>query len=105
MTMNQLHDQAMDLAWQADRMKWWFPRGADRLFARAYRLERHAASMCVREPSRGILWRSAGWLAFAAGMRRQARRAVARGLAGAQHGWVMSDLNEVLSAIDGLEVK
>ena len=70
---------------------------AERLFERAFALERQAALATDTEPSRGILHRSAAWLALEAGIARDAEILAARGLSGASvPDDVAADLRAVL---------
>jgi hypothetical protein len=81
--VDEMHRQAMDLADEADRAR----RVGDEALARnrfsqAASLESDAARLTSAEPSRGILYRSAAWLALEAGDARRAEVSAARGLAG-----------------------
>lgn len=77
----ELHDLAMDLADQGDRHRRAGEHDAAReVFGRALALEREAALIEQTEPSRGILLRSAAWLALEAEDAREAERLAAVGL-------------------------
>ena len=82
MTPADLHDQAMDLSHRADCAR---DAGdhddARALYAAALDLERRAAESVVSEPSRGILHRSAAWLALEVGEPGEAARLALAGLA------------------------
>lgn len=77
----ELHDLAMDLSDQGDRLR---RQGAHddarAAFQRALDAEREAALIEQTEPSRGILLRSAAWLALEAEHPREAERLAAIGL-------------------------
>lgn len=90
-----LHDQAMrlcDLAISSEGL------GRRAAYRRAHRLEVEAARLTVAEPSRGILWRSAAWLALDAGNQAGAAWAAIEGLdsPGALSTRVRRELVEVL---------
>lgn len=72
-----LHDQAMRLCGLAIASEGLGRRAA---YRRAHRLEVEAARLTEAEPSRGILWRSAAWLALDAGKPAGAAWAAQRGL-------------------------
>lgn len=78
----ELHEAAMSLADEGDILR---RRGAHvdatKAFARALELERRAAELEATEPSRGILYRSAAWLALEAMEPREAERLASAGLA------------------------
>lgn len=77
----QLHEEAMELADEGDRLRRrGDPNGAARAFGRALEAERQAAESEKTEPSRGILFRSAAWLALEADQPREAKRLAAEGL-------------------------
>ena len=77
----QLHEEAMALADEGDRLRHrGDPVGATRVFVRALETEREAAQQEDTEPSRGILLRSAAWLALEADQPREAERIAAEGL-------------------------
>ena len=83
MTPTELHDAAMGLAEDGDRLRHAAEhKRATEVFARALDLERQAAEAETTEPSRGILFRSAAWLALEAMDAREAERLAATGLAG-----------------------
>lgn len=78
---DELHERAMDLADQGDALRKGRDHdGARLVFERALDHERRAAESVTNEPSRGILYRSAGWLALEAMHPREAERLAAIGL-------------------------
>lgn len=99
MTPSTLHDDAMTLADLADR---YHAAGLDELarsmLTAAADLDRRAAALETTEPSRGILHRSAAWLALQAGYPGTAAVLARAGLAGAPCGRVANELREVLDA-------
>lgn len=99
-TIRELHDQAMELAQHAFLAKWEEEHDrATALFAQAFPLERQAAEMSTKEPTRSVLHRSAGWLALNAGLRDEARAMALAGLAGEPPSDIARELNELLEAI------
>ena len=83
MTCATLHRLAMTAADQRD-------------FRTALALERRAASLADREPSRGALYLSAAWLARECGDLVEARRLAVEGLEGTLPRWLREELEEVL---------
>ncbi len=95
--VKSLHRQAMDLADEGDRLRRSHAFDeATAVFLRAFEMEREAALMVDVEPSRGILHKSAAWLALEAGEARAAEAIAARGLAGLE---VPADVAEELRAV------
>lgn len=78
---SQLHDEAMKISDEGDLLRRRGDEaGAIRAFAHALTVEREAAILEESEPSRGILFRSAAWLALEADQPREAERLAAEGL-------------------------
>lgn len=110
--VRELHEQAMDLAVRAfvgnfyrsdpDHEHYKTPGQVIELNRQACTLETQAADMVEvgAEPTRGILYRSAAWLAFHAGDRQEARRLVEKGLEGNPPGFVKEELQDVLVAVE-----
>lgn len=93
MTIRDLHNAAMALADDAEALR--REGNADMAratFADAYDLERQAADAADEEPSRGILYRSAAWLALDAGRADLAADAVTAGLRGKPHPDIAAEL-------------
>lgn len=77
------HDRAMDLCAQGDALaKAGALDAARALYAEALPLARAAAEAEQTEPSRAVLYRSAAWVAVAAGDPREAYRLAEAGLSG-----------------------
>jgi uncharacterized protein HemY len=99
-SLNDLHQQAMELAEQA-----FIARRRDELVSarsftyRAYVLEKQAAEQSQTEPSRSVLHRSAATLALDCGEYREAERLVASALAGTPPETIANELREVLDAL------
>jgi hypothetical protein len=70
---------------------------------KAYELEFKAAQLIPldskNEPSRSILYRSAGWIAFHAGMYDEAISCANEGLKGCIHEDVKEELNDILKSV------
>jgi hypothetical protein len=110
--IRELHDQAMDLAELAfvgnfyrnwpDHEHYQTPEQVIELNRQACVLETQAADMVKvgAEPTRGVLYRSAAWLAYHAGDLAEARRLVERGLAGDPPGWLAQELKGVVESIE-----
>lgn len=110
--VNELHEQAMDLAELAfvgnfyrnwpEHEHYKTPAEVVELNHQAMELERQAAQMVEvgTEPTRGILYRSAAWLAYHAGDLEEARRLVEAGLDGNPPGWLAQELNDVIESIE-----
>lgn len=108
--VRELHEQAMDLATKAFYGLFYRPGHeyhitqieAVELNRQACVLETQAANMVEvgAEPTRGVLYRSAAWLAYHAGDLAEARRLVERGLAGDPPGWLARELQDVIEAIE-----
>ena len=98
-TVRELHDKAMALAMDATIARH-EARHEDykRLCAEAYQYERQAADMLLREQSRGILYRSAAWLAHNAGMYQEAFDTAQEGARNKVPAWLMAELAEVINA-------
>lgn len=104
-TVNEFHQEAMDLAEEAFRL---LRSGEDdesqRLFRDALSSETQAASLLPRsqesEPSRSILYRSAASLAFNAGDYENAERLVAEGLSGFPPLEIREELNNLQKDIN-----
>jgi hypothetical protein len=77
----RLHEEAMELADEGDQLRRKGELGAaTNAFFQALGREREAAQQEESEPSRGILFRSAAWLALEADQPREAERLAAEGL-------------------------
>lgn len=111
-TVRDLHHQAMDLAELAfigyfyrnwpDHEHYKTPGEIKELNRQACELETQAADMVEigLEPTRGVLYRSAAWLAFHAGELEKARKLVETGLAGNPPEFVRAELFDVIIAIE-----
>ena len=102
-TKRELHDEALDLAFHADRAK---RRGqkaeARRLYGRAYDLELEVANRMDPDKSRlgwSIMVRSAATLAFLSGQMRTAERLACSALAGEPHPEIIHELRDLLETI------
>lgn len=106
LTVRELHTMAMDAtqdAMEARRI------GGDHisLYSEAYELERRALNMVLensradseKEPTRGVIARSAGWLAYNAERYTEALECAEIGLAGAPYFQVRLELEELVSAV------
>ena len=97
--INEVHEEAMDLADEADRAK---KRSnideAQALYRRALTLETQAADEIPfgTEPSRSILYRSAATLALLCHLEIEAERLANEGLAGTPPADIADELREVL---------
>lgn len=110
--IRELHEQAMDLAELAfvgnavrnnpNHQYYKTPEQVTELNRQACVLETQAADMVAvgAEPTRGVLYRSAAWLAYHAGDLAEARRLVERGLLGDPPGWLVQELQDVIEAIE-----
>jgi hypothetical protein len=111
-TVEALHNAAMEaaerlmVAQYAPRLVHLTPEETIALQRRAYRLEARAARLLRDrhgpdvEPSRGILHRSAAWLAFNAGYYEEAEALALEGLSNACHGCVVQELLDALEAAE-----
>lgn len=98
--LNEIHQQAMDLAEQAFTARRRNDTAAARSLAyRAYLLEKQAAELSETEPTRSVLHRSAATLALDCGEYREAERLVATALAGSPPEPIANELREVLDAL------
>ena len=98
--MNELHQQAMELAEQAFAARRQSDTATARSLAyRAYQLEQQAAILSQTEPTRSVLHRSAATLALDCGEYREAERLVAAALAGNPPEPIANELREVLDAV------
>lgn len=100
--VRDLHDQAMELAQLALVARHTGdPQRAAALAGQAYPLEAQAADGvpddAATEPTRGILYRSAAWLALDAGQPEEAIRLAERGLAGHPPAEIAAELNAALA--------
>lgn len=107
-TVRSLHDRAMELAMEAVVERHEGNDGRYKsLCEEAYQFERQAADLLPRESagiSRGILYRSAAWLAHNAGRYQEAFDTAQEGVAGQPQAWLMAELAEVINAAwDALE--
>jgi len=98
--VNELHQQAMDVAEQAFAAKRRNDPATERLLTyRAYHLEQEAAMLSQTEPTRSVLHRSAATLALNCGEYREAERLAAAALAGSPPTAIANELREVLDAV------
>ena len=103
--IEQLHEQAMDLCeggFFARREK--DDAKAVDFFKKAFEFEKQAALLMEDdhdcEPTRGVLFRSAGWIAIDAGFLDEAEEMVLKGLQGKNlHNEIHDELKEVLEEI------
>jgi hypothetical protein len=102
-TVRELHDKAMRLVekamvQRAQRKH----RLASELVREAYVYEAQAAGLIPKEeasePTRSILYRSAGWLALESGELEEARCLAEEGLAGSPPGDIAGELRHLLEA-------
>lgn len=99
-SLNEIHQQAMELAEQA-----FIARRSDDLTTarslayRVYVLKKQAAELSQTEPSRSVLHRSAATLALDCGEYREAERLVAAALAGSPPESIANELREVLDTL------
>ncbi len=99
-----LHNKAMELAEQAYALqKKGEAEQAKHYFRQAYESEREAALLIpideANEPSRSVLFRSAGYLALNAGLYREAERMVSQGLLGYPPYEIATELRELFEQI------
>ncbi len=99
-----LHNKAMELAEKAfDLQKKGDAKQAKNYFREAYELEREAALLVpideANEPSRSVLFRSAGSLALNAELYRDAERMVSQGLLGYPPYEIAAELRELFEEI------
>ena len=99
-SLNELHEQAMNIAEQAFVAR----HGGDSVTARslsydAYLLEKQAAEQSQTEPTRSVLHRSAATLALHCGEYRAAEQLAAAALAGSPPETIADELREVLTAV------
>lgn len=105
MSVREFHDKAMVFAQKAmlEKRKG-NPEYAKQLFHQAYTCETGAADLLERseqsEPSRGILYRSAAWLAVQADDLNMATYLANRGLNGYVSGEIKAELEAVLTHIE-----
>lgn len=98
--LNELHQQAMELAEQAFAARRQSDLTAARSLARqAYQLEQQAAALSQTEPTRSVLHRSAATLALDCGEYREAERLIAAALAGSPPPAIANELREVLDSV------
>lgn len=108
MSVRELHDKAMAFAETAMLEKRKGNDGyAQQLYHQAYTCEASAAQLLspvgASEPTRGILYRSASWLAFNAGDYHMAQHLAATGLSGQPVPDIRVELQQALeAAIDRL---
>jgi hypothetical protein len=99
-SLNDLHQQAMQLAEQAFLARRRDELATARSFAfSAYLLEKQVAEQSQTEPTRSVLYRSAATLALDCGEYREAERLVAAALAGTPPEAIANELREVLDAL------
>src|SRR5437867_827783 len=99
-SLNELHQQAMELAEEAFVARRREDLATARSLAyRAYLLEKQAAEQSQTEPTRSVLHRSAATLALDCGEYREAERLVAAALAGSPPEPIANELREVLDTI------
>lgn len=100
-SLNDLHDQAMELADDADQAR---RQGADDkanlLFKRAYEIELQAARRIDHEPSRSVMYRSVAALALEAGLFEEARSSALNGLAGQPTAEIHDELQSIIEEVD-----
>jgi CHAT domain-containing protein len=99
--LNDLHDQAMELADDADVAQ---RRGkideAQSLYRRAYELEIRVAHQVNAEPSRSIMYRSAASLAIECGLLDEAQTLALTGLAGQPPLEIYEELKEIIADVE-----
>ena len=99
-SLNDLHQQAMELAEQAFTARRRNELATARSLAySAYLLEKQTAEQSQTEPTRSVLHRSAATLALDCGEYREAERLVAAALAGTPPESIANELREVLDAL------
>ena len=97
--INEMHQEAMELAWEADRAKKHGNEAeAQALYRRALVLETQAADEVPFgiEPSRSILYRSAATLALDCGLGQEAEQLANTGLMGTPPTDIAAELHEVI---------
>lgn len=102
-TIADKHDRAMEAAEAGDKaLAAGFGALAHAYYVAALDLERAAAEAERTQPSRGIMLRSAAWLAMRAGDHREAARLARLGLADSPVERLTHELREVLAAAEAL---
>ncbi len=98
-----LHDSAMECVDEAMKFhRQGFPQASRRMYRMAFIRERRAAELWPPHWFKGVVWRSAGWIALNCGQTDNARFCARAGLAlDGLPGCVRGDLEEVLAAADG----
>ena len=104
-TIRELHNEAMDIAFEASRAMRRKNREARRLYSKAFELEMEALDILNKEyhPSghlgRSIMARSAATLAFLSGRARTAEKLACRELAEDPHVETIGELRDLLESI------
>jgi hypothetical protein len=99
-SLNEIHQQAMELAEQAFAARRRNDEDEARSLARrAYKLEKQAAELSRTEPTRSVLHRSAATLALDCGEYREAERLAVTALASTPPEPIANELREVLAAV------
>lgn len=99
--LNDLHDQAMEIADDADiaRRKGKLEE-AQALYRQAYELELQVAQQVTVEPSRSVMYRSAASLALECGLLDEAQTLAQSGLAGQPPIEILEELQEIIIDIE-----
>ena len=101
-TIRELHNEAMDVAFQADRARRRKSKETRDLYGRAFELELEALNRMEPASDKlgwSIMARSAATLAFLAGRLRTAERMACRELANDPHPEIIGELRDLLEAI------
>lgn len=102
--LKELHQEAMNLAEQAEIAKLRGGNNVDELFHRAFEFEREAAEMLHwrldAEPTRSVLYRSAASLALNCGQLRQAEQLICAALAGEPPNEIAEELRDLLEQVN-----
>lgn len=101
-TPRLFHRQAMNLYEQGLAIKNNNHESAISLFKKAFELEKRAADVLKEnvnvEPTRSVLYRSAGWMAFHAGMFKEAHEMAVEGKRFCIHNELKEELEDLFEA-------
>lgn len=106
--INKLHNEAMDIAEQASVARWKKAPQAELavFYEKVYEKEKQAAQLMQdryeEEPFRGIVFQTAAYAAFNAGMYREAEKMVNLGLAGDPPSPIYDNLLELFFKLQSL---
>jgi len=98
----KLHNQAMNIYEQGLAIKRKDVPSAIALFKQAFEIEQRAANILKEnvnvEPTRSVLYRSAGWMAFNAGMFKEAHEMAVEGKRFCVHSEIKEELEDLFEA-------